>query len=194
VLDAIGLVNGLPAVSSKTRIWVARPSPADGGCDQVLPVDWDAITQGGSTATNYQLLPGDRVYVKAEPWTCFDNTVARVLAPFERMLRLSLPTEAACPPCDAEFRGYFPACWRRWPAPCANCPGRCPPWVAVAPQPGAVGDGAVPAPAEPAPQAAPAPPSGLPSLTVPAGQPRLSISLPSQPDPLLPGGGQETTR
>jgi polysaccharide export outer membrane protein len=94
VLDAIGLVNGLPAVSSKKRIWVARPSPADGGCDQVLPVDWDAITQGGSTATNYQLLPGDRVYVKADPWVCFDNAVAKVLAPFERMLGLSLVTGA----------------------------------------------------------------------------------------------------
>lgn len=93
VLDAIGLVNGLPAVSSKKRIWVARPSPCGSPCDQVLPVDWMAITQGGSTCTNYQLLPGDRVYVKADPWITFDNTLAKVMAPFERMLGFTLLAE-----------------------------------------------------------------------------------------------------
>jgi polysaccharide export outer membrane protein len=93
VLDAIGLVNGLPAMASTKRIWVARPAPAGHGCDQVLPVDWNAITQGGSTATNYQLFPGDRIYVKADPWVCFDNAVAKVLLPFERMLGLTLLTE-----------------------------------------------------------------------------------------------------
>ena len=31
---------------------------------QTLSVDWQAITQRGETATNYQILPGDRVYVK----------------------------------------------------------------------------------------------------------------------------------
>ena len=94
VLDAIGLVNGLPAVASKKKIWVARPAPADSGCDQVLPVDWAAITQGGSTATNYQLLPGDRIYVKADPWICFNNAVAKVLGPFERPLGFGLLTES----------------------------------------------------------------------------------------------------
>jgi polysaccharide export outer membrane protein len=94
VLDAIGLVNGLPAVASRKKIWVARPSPADCGCDQVLPVDWNAVTQGGSTATNYQLLPGDRLYVKADPWICFDNNLAKVMAPFERMLGLTLLTQS----------------------------------------------------------------------------------------------------
>jgi polysaccharide export outer membrane protein len=94
VLDAIGLLNGLPAVSSRKRIWVARPSPADSGCDQVLPVDWMAITEGGSTGTNYQILPGDRVYVKADPWISFDNNLAKVLAPFERVLGFTLLTES----------------------------------------------------------------------------------------------------
>jgi protein involved in polysaccharide export with SLBB domain len=94
VLDAIGLVNGLPAVSSKKKIWVARPAPAGCGRDQVLPVDWNAITQGGSTATNYQLLPGDRVFVKADPWICFDNSVAKVMTPFERALGLTLLTRS----------------------------------------------------------------------------------------------------
>jgi len=57
-------------------------------------VDWNAITQGGSTATNYQVLPGDRIYVKADPWICFDNNLAKVLQPFERMLGFTLLTEA----------------------------------------------------------------------------------------------------
>src|SRR5262249_13660773 len=48
VLDAITGLNGLPPVSSTKKIWVARPSPCDRNCDQVLPVDWRAIVQGGS--------------------------------------------------------------------------------------------------------------------------------------------------
>ena len=38
VLDAIGLVSGLPAVASKSRVWLARP---DDGSDQdeILPID-----------------------------------------------------------------------------------------------------------------------------------------------------------
>ena len=59
VLDAIAKVNGLSQLSSK-KIWIARPAPDQFGCQQILPVDWDAITQGGQTATNYQVLPGDR--------------------------------------------------------------------------------------------------------------------------------------
>jgi polysaccharide export outer membrane protein len=94
VLDAIGLLNGLPPVASKKKIWVARPAPACNGCDQVLPVDWMAIVQGGSTATNYQVLPGDRIYVKADPWIAIDNNLAKVLAPFERLMGFTLLTES----------------------------------------------------------------------------------------------------
>ncbi len=68
VLDAVSHVNGLPAVACKKRIWVARPNPCEIGCDQILPVDWRAITEGASTGTNYQILPGDRVYVKGDRW------------------------------------------------------------------------------------------------------------------------------
>src|SRR5207244_1516438 len=68
VLDAIAELRELPASSSTHRIWVARPVPAQVGCRQILPVDWAAITEGGSAVTNYQLMPGDRVYVKADHW------------------------------------------------------------------------------------------------------------------------------
>jgi len=90
VLDAIGQIQGLPAVSSQRRIWVARPAPADHCCLQILPVDWKAIVQGGSTATNYQLFPGDRVYVKADCLISVDNWLAKALAPVERLFGITL--------------------------------------------------------------------------------------------------------
>jgi protein involved in polysaccharide export with SLBB domain len=65
VLDSLAHVSGLPACASKLRVWVARPAPPHCGCnDQILPVDWCAVVKSGNTKTNYQLLPGDRVYVE----------------------------------------------------------------------------------------------------------------------------------
>ncbi len=90
VLDALSQIQGLPPGTSKKRIWVARPAPAKACGEQILPVDWCAITEGGSTATNYQIFPGDRLYVKADPWVAFDNAVAKVLTPFERMFGFTL--------------------------------------------------------------------------------------------------------
>jgi hypothetical protein len=55
-----------------------------------MPVDWVAITTRGRTETNYQLLPGDRLYVKADCWAEFDTRLARVLAPFERVFGFTL--------------------------------------------------------------------------------------------------------
>jgi polysaccharide export outer membrane protein len=89
VLDGISQIYGLPAVASKKRIWVARRS-SDGMSDQVLPVDWNGIVRSGSTATNYQILPGDRIYVDANRWVRFDTKVARFLSPFERMFGFTL--------------------------------------------------------------------------------------------------------
>ena len=90
VLDALGEIGGLPPIASKDRVWVARPSPAYQGCDQILPVNLNAIAECGSTATNYQLLPGDRIYVKADPWINADNNLAKVLAPIERIFGVTL--------------------------------------------------------------------------------------------------------
>jgi polysaccharide export outer membrane protein len=89
VLDGISQIYGLPAVASKKRIWVARRS-ADGTTDQVLPVDWCGISQRGSEATNYQIMPGDRIYVDANKWIRFDTKMARFLSPFERVLGITL--------------------------------------------------------------------------------------------------------
>jgi polysaccharide biosynthesis/export protein len=63
VLEALSAVTGLTQVSNEL-VWVARPTPGGpAGSEQILPVDYAAITHGASPATNYQLMPGDRVFV-----------------------------------------------------------------------------------------------------------------------------------
>ena len=90
VLDAISQVNGLSPVSSKHHVWVARRTPGHGTHDSILKVDWIGVTQRGATSTNYQIMPGDRVYVKADHWRTADAFVAKVIAPFERILGVTL--------------------------------------------------------------------------------------------------------
>jgi polysaccharide export outer membrane protein len=85
VLDALGAVNGLSQVSS-AHIWVARPAPSGLGGEQILPVDYNAITQGASAATNYQIMPGDRVYVAGDNVIEFNNWLTKLTAPIERLL------------------------------------------------------------------------------------------------------------
>ena len=86
VLDAISRVQGLPPVASRRLIWLARPTPPDSGCSQIKPVDWDAITQAGSTATNYQIFPGDRIFVQSNPWVKTSNRLRQVLDPIEQLM------------------------------------------------------------------------------------------------------------
>jgi len=86
VLDALSQINGLPSVASKKHIWIARPAAANVGYQQVLDVDWNGIVQGAQTATNYQVLPGDRIYVQADDLITFDTAVAKITAPLERIL------------------------------------------------------------------------------------------------------------
>jgi protein involved in polysaccharide export with SLBB domain len=85
VLDAVSQIDGLSEVSSK-RMWVARPAPPGSEVAQVLPVHWSAIVAEGITTTNYQLLPGDRIYIKADKMIASDNFVAKLIAPFERVM------------------------------------------------------------------------------------------------------------
>ncbi len=89
VLDALTQVNGLSRVSSK-RIWIARPMPGGAGCDAILPVDWKEITAGGATATNYQVLPGDRVFIAQDQLIALDAALNRFIAPMERIFGVTL--------------------------------------------------------------------------------------------------------
>jgi polysaccharide export outer membrane protein len=90
VLDALSYTNGIPSVASKRNVWVARRTPHAGQTDQILPVDYVGVTQHGVTLTNYQLFPGDRVYVKAQRLVTLDTTLARVLQPVERIFGITL--------------------------------------------------------------------------------------------------------
>lgn len=97
VLDAMSIIYGLPAVASKCHMWLARPHPGGKGgkcgddcCDQILKVDWKAVAECGATSTNYQIFPGDRIYVQADGLICTDNWLAKVISPIERFFGVVL--------------------------------------------------------------------------------------------------------
>lgn len=89
VLDALANIQGLSEVSSKT-MWVSRPAPNGTEVAQKLPVDWRAITEDGVTTTNYQLLPGDRIYIQADHLITLDSVLSKILAPVNRIFGLIL--------------------------------------------------------------------------------------------------------
>ncbi len=89
ILDALAQIQGLTQVSSK-RIWIARPGKGRDGCDQIFPVDWQGITEVGNVTTNYQVLPGDRVFVAQDRLIAFDNHLGKIIAPFERLMGFTL--------------------------------------------------------------------------------------------------------
>jgi polysaccharide biosynthesis/export protein len=90
VLDAVSQVKGLPSVACKGQIWIARPAPECCRPDQLLHVDWRGIAEGAQTCTNYQMLPGDRLYVKADRFVTFDTNFAKITAPLERVLGFTI--------------------------------------------------------------------------------------------------------
>ena len=89
VLDAISQINGLSRLSSK-KIWIARPAPGGMECDQILPVCWEDITKGAATATNYQVLPGDRIFIAEDHLVRLDTGISKLLSPFERIFGFTL--------------------------------------------------------------------------------------------------------
>jgi polysaccharide biosynthesis/export protein len=60
VLDAI-LTAGLRSNILPEKAFLARPKPL-GGPPEILRIDWDEIRKG-NIYTNYQVFPGDRIYV-----------------------------------------------------------------------------------------------------------------------------------
>jgi polysaccharide export outer membrane protein len=84
VLDALAQVNGLSRLASK-KIWIARPVPNERGCDQILPVNYADITAGANTATNFQLLPGDRVFIAEDKFIALESAITKITAPMERL-------------------------------------------------------------------------------------------------------------
>ena len=90
VLDAISQIGGTLPLSSKRHMWIARPNGQDPKCQQILPVDWVALTEGGSPATNYQLLPGDRLFLDSNPLLKANTRLEQVLAPIQTGMGFTL--------------------------------------------------------------------------------------------------------
>ncbi|MFK8112229.1 MAG: polysaccharide biosynthesis/export family protein [Rubripirellula sp.] len=67
VLDGILAAGGLTSAAAPCKILLARPTESC-SCRVTLPVCYREITQLGDTATNYQLQPGDRVFVSTRSW------------------------------------------------------------------------------------------------------------------------------
>ena len=86
MLDAISQIGGLTRLTSK-RIWIARPTP--GGCDQRLVVNWADITEKGETKTNYQIMPGDRIYMAENKLIALDSFMGKILNPVERVFGIA---------------------------------------------------------------------------------------------------------
>ncbi len=88
VIDALSQINGLSYVSS-SRMWIARPD-RDSQTSQILPVDWEGITQRADVETNYQVLPGDRLYIAQNRWVALDGAIAKITSPIERIFGFTL--------------------------------------------------------------------------------------------------------
>lgn len=70
VLDAIVAAGGLSTAANPCQILLSRPSePCE--CRVTLPVCYREIVQLGNTASNYQLRPGDRIFVASR--SCVDE-------------------------------------------------------------------------------------------------------------------------
>ena len=89
VLDALANINGFDQTSS-CKMWVARPGPDNISHQDIMVVDWKGITKYGDVTTNYQLMPGDRVYVAEDKWVAFDTKIAKITSPFERIFGFSI--------------------------------------------------------------------------------------------------------
>ena len=105
VLDAVAQLGRVRRMTSKT-IWVARPAPADCGRDQILPVNWDEIAHAGITDTNYQLLPGDRVYIVDDRAVGINAFLSKFASPIERLLGITSEGTRAVLDAEAQGRDY----------------------------------------------------------------------------------------
>jgi len=65
VLDGIVAAGGLTDRASASNIILSRPTPPE-SCRVVLPICYRQIVQLGDTTTNYQLAPGDRIFVASK--------------------------------------------------------------------------------------------------------------------------------
>ncbi len=92
VLDALEYAGGLLPTAAPQNIQLVRPAPPGACCEQKLPVNLSAITNGGDPTTNYQLLPGDRIVVHRDPIVRFTVFLDRLVAPYQAVVGSGLQT------------------------------------------------------------------------------------------------------
>jgi hypothetical protein len=102
VLDAIIAAGGLTDRASPCNIVLARATPP-GNCRIVLAVCYRHIVQLGDTSTNFQIMPGDRVYVAT-------RTLLEQLLPNNRK-GCPLCCGVQCPCGDPSAAPYLPSIW-----------------------------------------------------------------------------------
>jgi polysaccharide export outer membrane protein len=100
VLDAIVAAGGLTRRANEVKILLARPTPAC-GCRIVMPVCYPQIVQLGDTTTNYQLQPGDRVFIpsKGPLDDLFGSHKKETCGPCARPQTQCPAPPFTCPPC-----------------------------------------------------------------------------------------------
>lgn len=65
VLDGIIAAGGITRRATTQKIILSRPTDPC-GCRILLPICYDNIVQIGDTSTNYQIQPGDRIYIPSK--------------------------------------------------------------------------------------------------------------------------------
>jgi polysaccharide export outer membrane protein len=92
VLDALEYAGGLLPTAAPQNIRLVRPAPPGACCEQTLPVNLAAITNGGDPTTNYQLMPGDRIVVHRDPIVRLTVLIDRLVAPYQAVIGSGLQT------------------------------------------------------------------------------------------------------
>ena len=55
-----------------------------------MPIDWCGIAMRGEASTNYQLFPGDRLFVQLDALIRTDSYLSKLLSPIQRLLGVTL--------------------------------------------------------------------------------------------------------
>jgi polysaccharide export outer membrane protein len=92
VLDALEYAGGLLPTAAPQNIQLVRPAPPGACCEQKLPINLSAITNGGDPTTNYQLMPGDRLIVHRDPIVRLTIFIDRLVAPYQAVIGSGLQT------------------------------------------------------------------------------------------------------
>ncbi|HQU44643.1 MAG TPA: polysaccharide biosynthesis/export family protein [Pirellulales bacterium] len=95
VLDAILAAGGLTDKASPCNIILSRPGTPC-GCRTVIPICYKHIVQQGDTTTNYQVMPGDRIYVATRTlWESLNPCANRLDCPLCRGKQCPCPGTCA---------------------------------------------------------------------------------------------------